>query len=58
MQIEAYAKRLTNPFQGLLQIIASPEIRALSFNGKDWEIQFFVETPTPKAINPCDAMPV
>jgi hypothetical protein len=38
--MKAYAKRLNNPFNGIVQIVASERIRASSFNGVDWELQF------------------
>ena len=38
--MKAYAKRLNNPFNGIVQIVASDCVRALSFNGVDWELQF------------------
>lgn len=38
--MEIYAKRLNNPFRGLLQVVASEQLRALSFDGRQWELQF------------------
>lgn len=38
--MEIYAKRLNNPFRGLLQVVASERLRALSFDGREWELQF------------------
>lgn len=38
--MEVYAKRLNNPFHGLLQVVASEQLRALSFDGREWELQF------------------
>lgn len=38
--MEMYAKRLNNPFQGVLQVVASERVRALSFDGIQWELQF------------------
>lgn len=43
--MQAYAKRLHNPFNGVVQVVASEQIRALSFNGVDWEFQFQCHTP-------------
>ncbi len=41
--MEAYAKRLLNPFGGLLQVVASEQVRALSFDGRQWELQFLCD---------------
>lgn len=38
--MECYAKRLHNPFQGVVQIVANEQLRALSFDGVQWELQF------------------
>lgn len=38
--MELYAKRLLNPFQGVLQVVAEGQVRALSFDGRVWELQF------------------
>ena len=43
--MDTYAKRLHNPFNGVLQVVANEQIRALSFNGVDWELQFRCTTP-------------
>lgn len=43
--MKAYAKRLHNPFSGIVQVVASEQIRALSYNGVDWELQFQCHTP-------------
>lgn len=43
--MDTYAKRLHNPFDGVLQVVANEQIRALSFNGMDWELQFKCTTP-------------
>lgn len=43
--MNAYAKRLHNPFSGVLQVVANEQIRALSFNGMEWELQFQCVTP-------------
>ncbi|SEA08607.1 hypothetical protein SAMN05660964_00868 [Thiothrix caldifontis] len=43
--MDAYAKRLHNPFNGVLQVVANEQMRALSFNGVDWELQFKCITP-------------
>lgn len=40
MPVEVYAKRLNNPFQGVLQVVANERVRALSFDGLHWELQF------------------
>lgn len=39
MTVAAYAKRLNNPFQGVLQVVANERVRALSFDGFHWELQ-------------------
>ena len=41
--IRTYSKRLLSPFTGLVQIAESDRARALSLEGKDWEIQFRVD---------------
>ncbi|MFN3786616.1 MAG: hypothetical protein ACK4RS_07230, partial [Thiothrix sp.] len=38
--MEIYAKRLNNPFQGVLQVVVGERVRALSFDGLHWELQF------------------
>lgn len=43
--MEHYTKRLLNPFNGTVQVIADTEIRALSFNARDWELQFRCDSP-------------
>ena len=43
--MKAYAKRLHNPFSGAVQVVASEQIRALSYNGLEWELQFQCHTP-------------
>ena len=43
--MDCYAKRLHNPFNSAVQVVASAQIRALSFNGIDWEFQFQCQTP-------------
>ncbi|MEN9423519.1 MAG: hypothetical protein RL122_902 [Pseudomonadota bacterium] len=43
--MDCYAKRLHNPFSSAVQVVASAQIRALSFNGIDWELQFQCQTP-------------
>ena len=37
--IEAYSKRLLSPYTGLVQIAETERARALSLEGRDWEIQ-------------------
>ena len=41
--IRAYSKRLLSPYMGLVQIAESDGARALSLEGKDWEIQLRVD---------------
>lgn len=41
--METYAKRLNNPFRGLLQVVATTQVRALSFDGRYWELQFLCD---------------
>lgn len=41
--MEIYAKRLLNPYRGLLQVVASEQLRALSFDGRQWELQFLCD---------------
>ena len=43
--MEHYTKRLLNPFNGTVRVIADTEIRALSFNARDWELQFRCDSP-------------
>jgi hypothetical protein len=43
--MNCYAKRLHNPFNGAVQVVATAQIRALSYNGRDWEFQFQCQTP-------------
>ena len=42
---KCYAKRLTSPFSGVIQIVETDKARALSLNGKDWEMQYLHEAP-------------
>lgn len=41
--MEIYAKRLLNPYRGLLLVVASEQLRALSFDGRQWELQFLCD---------------
>jgi hypothetical protein len=38
--IRAYSQRILHPFSGVVQIAESERIRALSFDGIDWQIQY------------------
>ena len=40
-----YAARRLNPFRGVIQVAGNDEARALSPNGREWEIQIRAETP-------------
>jgi hypothetical protein len=40
-----YAVRRLNPFRGVIQVAGNDEARALSPNGREWEIQIRAETP-------------
>lgn len=53
--MESYAKRLHNPFRGLLQVIASQQLRALSFDGRQWELQFLCDMLRVKPSQPAFA---
>jgi hypothetical protein len=44
-QPHAYAKRLSNPYSGVIQVVEYDKARALSLDGKYWEIQFLHEAP-------------
>ena len=35
-----YSKRLLSPFIGVLQVAETPEARALSLDGRNWEVQY------------------
>jgi hypothetical protein len=43
--VDCYAIRRVNPFLGVLQIIKTPDGRALSSNGLSWEIQVLAPLP-------------
>ena len=38
--IRTYSRRLLSPFTGVLQVAEMPEARALSLDGRNWEIQY------------------
>ncbi len=40
-----YAVRRLNPFQGVIQVAGNDEARAISPNGREWEIQIRAERP-------------
>ena len=40
--IQAYSKRLLFPFLGQVQIVESDQLRALTLDGDNWEVQFKV----------------
>ncbi len=42
---QCYAKRLTAPYKGVVQMVENEKARALSLNGVDWELQFMHEAP-------------
>jgi len=44
-EAECYAIRRVNPFLGVLQIIKTPDGRAISSNGLTWEIQVLAPAP-------------
>ena len=39
---QAYSKRLLFPFLGQVQIVESEQLRALTLDGENWEVQFKV----------------
>ncbi len=43
--MRAYAKRLLNPFQGVMQIVCTDHARALSVDGQQWELQYRSQLP-------------
>ncbi len=45
MTPNCYAVRRLNPFLGVLQVLELPHARALSANGRDWELQIQAERP-------------
>lgn len=42
---KAFAIRRLNPFDGLLQVVTTADARALSSNGRNWEIQVLSDSP-------------
>ena len=50
--IQAYSKRLLFPFLGQVQIVESDQLRALTLDGENWEVQFKVAFDDATSANP------
>jgi len=50
--IQAYSKRLLCPFIGQAQIVESGQLRALSLDGDNWEVQFKITLDDTGSSNP------